>query len=148
MQFWVNTVSRAHVLAGVAGGFTQADHGRATRLRQLQRDDWLAFYSPRTELRGGEPLQRFTAIGRIADDAPYQVQLSDTFYPWRRAVQFVASQEAAIQPLLPALSFIADKQRWGFPFRRGLFRIEREDFATIAAAMSVTLDALATSPEL
>jgi hypothetical protein len=35
--------------------------------------------------------------------------------------------------------FIEDKQHWGFPFRRGLFRVERTDFALIAAAMEVEL---------
>ena len=53
MRFWINTVSRTHVQVGVAGGFTQADHGRQARLRRLQRNDWLVFYSPRTELQGG-----------------------------------------------------------------------------------------------
>lgn len=140
MQYWINTISRAHVLLGVAGGFTQADHGRNTRLRLLQRGDWLVFYSPRTEFRAGESLQRFTAIGHISDDTPYQVQMGEGFNPWRRAVQFVESHEAPIQPLIPDLAFIDDKQRWGFPFRRGLFSIAREDFAKIAAAMGVTLE--------
>lgn len=141
MSHWINTVSRAHVLTGVTGGFTQADHGRDTPLRQLQRGDWLVFYSPRTEFGGGERLQAFTAIGQIADDVPYQVEMTPTFHPWRRAVAFVASREAPIQPLISDLAFIEDKQHWGFPFRRGLFRVERSDFVQIAAAMGVTLDA-------
>lgn len=58
MHYWINTVSRAHVLGGVEGGFTQADHGRNTRLRQLARGDWLVFYSPRTEFRGGHGRER------------------------------------------------------------------------------------------
>ena len=137
MQYWINTISRAHALAGVAGGFTQADHGRDTRLRKLQRGDWLVFYSPRTEFRGGAALQAFTAIGRISDDTPFQVEMSESFHPWRRAVAFVPSQEAPIRPLVADLEFIADKAHWGFPFRRGLFQIERADFMRIAAAMGV-----------
>jgi hypothetical protein len=50
---------------------------------------------------------------------------------------FAASREAPIHPLLSDLAFIEDKRRWGFPFRRGLFRVERSDFALIAAAMGV-----------
>jgi EVE domain len=139
-QYWINTISQAHVRTGMAGGFTQADHGRNTRLRQLRRGDWLVFYSPRTEFRGGAPLQSFTAIGRIAEEIPYQVEMTPTFHPWRRAVTFAVSQEAPIQSLISDLTFIVDKQRWGYPFRRGLFRIERPDFEQIAAAMGVTLD--------
>ena len=47
-QHWINTVSRDHVLIGVNGGFTQANHGRSTVLRRLARGDLVAFYSPRT----------------------------------------------------------------------------------------------------
>jgi hypothetical protein len=79
MRYWINTVSRAHVLAGAMGGFTQADHGRPTRLKRLEKGDLIVFYSPRTEFQGGEPLQTFTAMGRIADDEPFQVEMSSTF---------------------------------------------------------------------
>lgn len=137
MRYWINTVSREHVLRGIEGGFTQADHGRATRLRRLERGDWIVFYSPRTELRGGEPLQRFTAIGRIEDDEPYQVEMTPDFHPWRRRVDFLACREAPIRPLLEALDFIPDPKRWGFPFRRGLFEVGADDFALVAEAMGV-----------
>ena len=124
---------------GVEGGFTQADHGRNTRLRRLERGDWIVFYSPRTQIRGGEPLQAFTAIGRIADDEPFQVEMTPEFHPWRRLVDFVASRHAPARPLVGSLSFITDEQRWGYPFRRGLFEVPAEDFATIATAMGVEL---------
>jgi EVE domain len=139
VRYWVNTVSRSHVRIGVSGGFTQADHGKADRLRRLERGDLLVFYSPRTEFKGGEPLQAFTALGRIADDEPFQAEMSPSFHPWRRKVEFVDCVETAIQPLLGDLSFIKDKTRWGFPFRRGLFTIDEADFMRIASAMKAAL---------
>ena len=139
MKNWINTISRAHVLRGVDGGFTQAGHGKREPLRRLAKHDLIAFYSPRTELDGGEPLQRFTALGRIADDEPYQAEMTPDFHPWRRRVDFLAADEAPIQPLLPALAFIAKKTSWGFYFRRGLFEITAADMARIAEAMHVDL---------
>ncbi len=139
MRYWINTVSRSHVQIGLAGGFTQADHGKNTRIKNLANGDLIAFYSPRTALIDGEPLQSFTAIGRIVDDEPYQVEMSPTFHPWRRRVEFIECVEAPIRPLIEKLSFIENKQRWGFPFRRGLFEIEQTDFGLIAGAMGVTL---------
>jgi hypothetical protein len=139
VKFWVNTISREHVLRGVEGGFTQANHGRAEGLRRLGRGDWIVFYSPRTSYADGEPLQRFTAIGRVDDDAPYQAEMSPTFHPWRRRVAFVECRETAIQDVLESLAFIPDKRRWGFPFRRGLFEIGPDDFGRIAAAMGVEM---------
>ena len=135
MRYWVNTISREHVQRGLAGGFTQADHGKNTRLKRLAQGDRIVFYSPRTEFRGGEALQAFTAIGEIVDDEPYQVVVSEDFHPWRRRVHFSPAAEAPIQPLIDTLSFITNKKQWGFPFRRGLFEIEEADFHAIARAM-------------
>lgn len=142
MHYWINTVSRSHVRAGVEGGFTQADHGKNTQLKRLEEGDLIVFYSPRTELRGGEPLQAFTAIGRIADEEPYQVEMKPDFHPWRRRVEFLKNEEAPIRPLIQELSFIKNKQHWGYPFRRGLFEVERADFERIAEAMDVKLEAM------
>lgn len=138
-RFWINTVSRDHVRLGVAGGFTQAGHGKSSGLKRLVRGDYLVFYSPRTSLEDGDPLQTFTAIGRIMDDEPFQAEMTPKFHPWRRLVDFISSRETPIQPLLESLEFILDKKRWGYPFRRGLFEIERPDFERIAGAMGVTL---------
>jgi hypothetical protein len=136
MRYWINAVSQEHVMVGVAGGFTQADHGRATRLQLLAKGDGIVFYSPRTEFDGGKPLQAFTAIGRIADDEPFQVAMSAPFHPWRREVQFFECVEAPIRPLIESLAFIEDKTRWGFPFRRGLFDIDRVARAQTLVATS------------
>jgi hypothetical protein len=141
MRCWVNTVSREHVLLGVEGGFTQADHGKPTRLRRLERGDVLAFYSPRTQMRRGDPLQRFTALGVIADDEPYQVEMSPTFRPWRRALAFVPADEAPARLIVDRLSFVTDPRHWGLPFRRGLFAVPEPDMVQIAAAMHARLPA-------
>ena len=65
--------------------------------------------------------------------------MSASFHPWRRQVQFFESVEAPIRPLIESLTFIEDKARWGFPFRRGLFEIDRADFTIIATAMRATI---------
>lgn len=141
MQYWINTVSLSHVQIGVRGEFTQANRGKNTRLKKMEKGDFLAFYSPRTEFRGGEPLQAFTAIGRITDEEPYQVEMSPDFHPWRRQVQFFKSRQSPIRPLIERLDFIKNKKQWGYPFRRGLFEIERVDFERIAKSMRVDLEA-------
>jgi hypothetical protein len=61
MKCWVNTISRDQVRAGVAGGFTQAGHGKASGLKRMNAGDGLVFYSPKTSLKEGEPLRAFTA---------------------------------------------------------------------------------------
>jgi hypothetical protein len=147
MRYWINTISRDHVRLGVEGGFTQANHGRPTTLRRMARGDLVAFYSPRTSYPDGPPLQRFTAIGVFVDDEPYQVEMTPTFHPWRRRVEFFDCDEPPIHDLLDQLDFIRDKRRWGFVFRRGLFEIGDEDFRRIATAMKAPIEQLTAGIE-
>ena len=135
--YWVSTISRDHVRLSVEGGFTQAGHGKASGLKRLKAGDWLVYYSPKTGLRDGEPVQAFTAIGRVIDENLYQVEQAPGFTPWRRNVEFVKGTEAPIRLLIDQLSFIKDKRRWGYTFRIGLFKIPQEDFAVISRAMTV-----------
>jgi DNA-binding MarR family transcriptional regulator/predicted RNA-binding protein len=135
--YWVSTISRDHVRLSVEGGFTQAGHGKASGLKRLKADDWLVYYSPKTSLRDGEPVQAFTAIGRVLDEDLYQVKQAPGFTPWRRNIEFVRGVEAPIRPLIDQLSFIKDKRHWGHMFRVGLFKIPQEDFAVISRAMAV-----------
>ena len=139
-RYWVNTVSRDHVQKGVEGGFTQADHGKNTRLKRLNQGDYLVFYSPRTHFRTGETLQAFTALGRVTDTEPYQVEMSPDFHPWRRNMTFFDGREAPVRPLIEHLAFIKNKESWGYPFRRGLFELSEGDFERIAAAIGVRLE--------
>ncbi len=117
------------------GGFTQANHGKPHMLKRLKQGDWIVFYSPKTKYEDGEPLQAFTAIGQVKDDELYQVEMSEGFVPWRRNVDFKECQETPIRPLIDELSFIQDKQRWGYKFRFGMFEIPEEDFELIKSAM-------------
>ena len=131
---WINTISRNHVRLGVEGGFTQAGHGKNTGLKRLKTGDWIVFYSPKTAYQDGEPLQAFTAIGRVKDDELYQVEMTPEFRPWRRNVEFYECVETPIKPLIGGLSFIKDKTHWGYMFRFGLFKIPEADFELIKQA--------------
>lgn len=135
MTNWINTVSRDHVERAVRGRFTQANHGKPHMLRKMARGDWIVFYSPKTGYPEGEPLQAFTAIGQVADDAPYQDEASPEG-PWRRNVDFLECAETPIRPLLEDLGFIENKSRWGYKFRFGVFKIDDDDLEMIRSAMT------------
>ncbi len=139
-QYWIGTVSHAHVKIGLEGGFAQLCHGKAQPLKRMSKEDVLIYYSPKTEINSGEPLQMFTALGRVADDRVYQVAMSATFVPYRRNMTYVDAHDAPIKPLIPTLSFIKNKTHWGYIFRTGHFEINHHDFLIIADAMGVRLD--------
>ncbi len=136
-RYWIGVASRDHVMKGVAGGFCQLGHGKAAPVKRLSPGDWIVYYSPRTTMEEGEPVQAFTAIGRIKPGEPYAGDMGGGFHPVRRDVAFLKVKEAPIRPLLDALSFTKGRASWGYAFRRGSFAISEADLATIAEAMGV-----------
>lgn len=139
MKYWINCLSKNHVLAGVEGGFTQAANGKADRMRRLSPGDVVIFYSEGTTFRAGERLQTFTAIGRVAGKDPFQTKVSAKLMPWRRRVEYVEAVEASILPLIPELAFVTDKTNWGLSLKGGFVEIGEADCALIAKAMHADL---------
>ncbi len=120
-RFWIGVAALAHVERGVAGGFCMFSHGRHEAVKRVRPGDWIAYYSPRTEMAGGEELRAFTAIGEVKAGEPYPAEMGPGWTGFRRDVDYLAVEPAAIRPLLPKLSFITDPAHWGMAFRRGLF---------------------------
>jgi hypothetical protein len=90
-------------------------------------------------MRGGEPVQAFTAIGRIKSAEPYVFDMGSGVVPARRDVAFVACKQAPIRPLIDRLGFIKNKKSWAYPFRLGILSVPAEDFRLIAEAMQADL---------
>ncbi|MBI3897410.1 MAG: EVE domain-containing protein [Gammaproteobacteria bacterium] len=139
-KYWIGVVSLAHVKRGVAGGFAQVCHGKAAPLRRMNVGDWFVYYSPKTDMSDGEPLQMFTAIGRVGGETTYEYAMAPDFVPFRRDIIYLTGKPAPIQPLIPQLSFIRDPKRWGYPFRMGHFEMTQHDCQLIAQAMAVRFD--------
>ena len=134
-RYWIGVASKDHVIIGVEGGFCQLCHGKSNPLKRLTPGDWIVYYSPGTTMNGGEVVQAFTALGQILEGEPYLFDMGGSFVPYRRDVRFVLAQEAQIRPLIERLSFIKNKQAWGYVFRFGLLEIPELDFQQIAIAM-------------
>ncbi len=79
--------------------------------------------------------QKFTAIGVVQDDTPYQVDMGNGFAPFRRNVDYLKAKDVDIRPLILTLPFIKNKTSWGYVFRYGFFEIDRVSFEIIAGAM-------------
>jgi EVE domain len=135
VKYWVGVASADHVQAAVAGGFVQLGHGKSSPVLRLKPGDLMAFYSPRSQLQAGVPVQSFTAIGRVRDREPYLYPQTPSFSPTRRDVTYFKAQAAPIGPLLGELSFIHPGTNWGLPFRRGLIEMSEQDMRVVANAM-------------
>jgi EVE domain len=133
--FWVVTASADHAARGREWGIVQAGHGKHAPVKRMQPGDGLVIYSPRASFPDGPPLQAFTAIGRVADGAPYQADMGGGFVAWRRDVHWQLTHDAPIRPLLDQLDLTRGVTNWGMAFRYGLRTISRADFVLIGRAM-------------
>jgi hypothetical protein len=122
--YWIAVVSKDHVDVGVAGGFAQVNHGKAAPLERMHAVMVLRIIRRAQQFPDGEPLQAFTAIGRIRNGKVYQATMGD-FQPFRLDVDFLPAQTAPVRPLIDDLSFIRSKQHWGAAFRFGVLRVPK-----------------------
>ncbi|MGI8419935.1 MAG: EVE domain-containing protein [Candidatus Levyibacteriota bacterium] len=105
-KYFIGVASREHVLLGVKQVIAQIGHGKRSGLARMNQGDWFIYYSPKVALNSKEPLRVFMALGQIADNEIYQVEVSESFKPFRRKVAYEKITEAPIQPLINQLSFI------------------------------------------
>ena len=141
--FWIGVAASNHVELAVKGGFAQLGHGKHLAVKNLRKGDWIAYYSPRSELgSGGQKVHAFTAIGKITSDEPYQVTQNEQFMPWRLDVEYVPTAiRAPIHPLLERLELTKGRgSKWGLAVRKSKVRVSQCDFQTICCAMGVRQD--------
>jgi hypothetical protein len=132
MNHCLGVVCRDHVRRGTERGVAQLGHGKRDGLAQLAAGDWLVYYSPRTSLHDGEPLQAFTALVVVADDETWQAH-EGACHPWRCRVDHLPNVvKILIRSLGPAFSA---RPGWDVQLRRGLVRLTDDDFSRIHEAM-------------
>jgi hypothetical protein len=135
VRYWIGVASKEHVMQGIQGSFAQVCHGKAGPLKLMKPSDWIIYYSPTYRFGEKNPCRCFTAIGQILEGEPYLFKMSEDFIPYRRSVNFFPCRDVPILPFIENLSFIPDKTKWGFPFKRGCFAIIEADFNLIASQL-------------
>lgn len=134
-RYWIGVASKEHVENGVKLGICQFCHGKSAPAKRLQKGDFLIYYSSKVTMEGSEHYQKFTAIGIVKDDLPYQVEMENGFKPFRRDIQYLDAKHVDIKPLIPLLYFIKNKKAWGYVFRYGFLEIDQQSFELIAKEM-------------
>jgi len=141
-NYYIICVSLDHCEIGVAEGFTQANHGKSSSLKLLNKGDKIVIYSSKYKLLSRKEslkenkLQAFTAVGEILDDTPYLVDVPSNLKPFRRKVSYIKNaKNTPIFPLIEKLKFIKDKDNWGLTLMTGFLKISQVDFETISKEM-------------
>jgi EVE domain len=136
---WIAVASAEHVARGRSEGFMQVNHGKAAPLKRIKPGDGVVYYSPVQVFGTKAPYRHFTAIGKVKDGEPYQIEMGEGFKPYRRNVAWRNPKEVPVTPITPMLvmlEFSAGKKNWGYQLRFGLFQISQHDFDLIDAALS------------
>lgn len=116
------------------------NQGKRAPVDRMSPGDRFVIYSPKEAIGGGEPIQAFTAIGKVLTSRVYQVKYQG-FSPFRRDAHYFESSHTLIHPLLEKLTFTKGKRAsWGRVLRRGFFEIPERDFELIATAMATKLE--------
>lgn len=134
-KYWIGVASQEHVARGVELGICQFCHGKQSAAKRPARGDFVIYYSSKRTMNGTELCQKFTAIGIIQDDVPYQVEMEGGFKPFRRNIHYLQAQHLDIKPLIHELPFIKNKKSWGYVFRFGFLEIDQKSFEIIATGM-------------
>jgi hypothetical protein len=92
--FWIGVASREHVFRAVKGRFCQLSHGKEEPVRRLHQGDVIIFYSPRERIGDAAPLQAFTALGEVTDEAAFLAQQTEGFHPYPRKVRYRSRRKA------------------------------------------------------
>lgn len=140
-QNWLAIACASHVRIGVDKGFMQVCHGKLAPLKRIQAGDCIIYYSPTLHFKGIEKLQAFTALGIVLPGEPYQVDMGNGFFPFRRNVLWANKRfDVPIHGLLKSLELTKNTKSWGYPFRFGLLKISEEDKRVIANAMQAYIN--------
>jgi hypothetical protein len=142
---WIAVACLEHALRGCEQpqqGFMQVCHGKRGPLQRMAAGDRVVYYAPTRTMGGKEKVQAFVSAGLVLPGDPYAFDMGGGFVPHRRDVAYVAVQAAPIAPLLDALDFVEDRQRWGYKFRFGLFAVGDADMRRILCAMQAPLELL------
>lgn len=134
-QFWIGVACKEHVENGVKLGICQFCHGKSGPAKRLSRGDFVIYYSSKVTMEGNKLYQKFSAIGEVTDNAPYQVDQGNGFKPFRRNISYFDAKHLDIKPLVPLLPFIKNKKSWGHVFRYGFLTIDQRSFEIIAHGM-------------
>jgi hypothetical protein len=137
---WLGVVSADHTQRAVEGGFIQLNHGKRYGVARLRAGDGFVIYSPTERYGEKQPLRAFTALGVVADAAPYQAEPMNMgahgiVQPWRRRIEFLAVRRIGVREMELELT---RQPNWGYQLRRGLAPLDPEDFEALRSAMSIS----------
>ncbi|NQY43106.1 MAG: EVE domain-containing protein [Legionellales bacterium] len=134
-KYWVGVACKEHVENGVKLGICQFCHGKKAPANKLKKNDFVIYYSSKLTMTDKELYQKFTAIGIVLDDVPYQIEMENGFKPFRRNIKYFKGQHLEIRPLISKLDFITNKKSWGYVFRYGFLEIDKKSFDLISRGM-------------
>jgi len=117
--------------------------GMARRARRIQPGDRLVLYLARgafhNPTRDRSQLAGLATVTSALERLPEVLRIASREFAWscdlELAVVLPERQGIPIQPLVPRLSFVQQRQQWGVVFRSGLIQLPDADLQLVTAAI-------------
>ena len=129
-RFFLLTASKDHLDNGKQMSYIQQKH--ANRIEKIRAGDFVVLYAGKAEYGTNKPYQKIVSVCQAIDDQYTKLPKTDGsgFY-FRKNMTYLPFEEKEIRTLIPKLSFVTNKTRWGFYFMSGFKEISQSDFDKI-----------------
>ena len=129
-KYFLLTASKDHLDLGKQGSFIQQKH--PNRIEKIKAGDYVVLYAGKARFGTKEPYQKIVSVCQAIDGEYENLPRKDgSGLCYRRQVRYLPFEEKDIRDLIPKLSFIKNKSRWGFYFMSGFTQIDILDFEEI-----------------
>lgn len=139
-HYWVSNAAQEHVNLVREKGYTQVNNGPKEPLEQMNKGDWIVYYSPTLLFeRPDTPCHTFSGISCLVDDTIYPQDPTNPVR-WRRNAQYFDCKPQHVKELHQHLDFMKQYEHWLESFTQSIFEISRSDFTTIANKIIIPTD--------
>jgi predicted RNA-binding protein len=124
------TASKDHLDIGKQSLFIQQKHPH--RIEKIRSGDYVVLYAGKARHGEKQAYQKIVSVCQATDDKYDRLPRSDgSGFFYRKKVCYLPFDEIDIRSLIPNLSFIKNKARWGFYFMSGFSEIGMDDLQKI-----------------
>ncbi|MBI2344851.1 EVE domain-containing protein [Candidatus Dependentiae bacterium] len=138
-QYWVSKAAQEHVNIVRDKNYTQINMGPRAPLEKMNIGDWILYYSPTIYYEQEDSIcEEFTGISCIIDTRIYPQggQFPDR---WRRDVEFFSCIPMQAKNFVGKVNFLPIEQNWKKILNQPIFKIEQQDFITIAKTILIEI---------
>ena len=142
-QRWIVTISEDNLQDTLKHNLIGLPERRRNLLKRVRLGDTVVFYVGKKRAGYGGPRASVSQFGPVAEvtgeeffsEAPIWGSRGGDVFPSRLPISLVSEGRVNAADIIPHLSFVRDKGKWGLYFLTGVRELSEEDYKTLLAAI-------------